>query len=188
MAYNFRQSRFRRRDDIAEDVNPSAYIVNLADCMLVLACGFMVALMVFWNIDIANVEELKKESLEQVNPEEILDEIQGGGSYYVEAGTVYQDPNTGELWMVRKNDGGEAAGSDGSGGEAAGNIGNGATGDDGGTASGSGDSEAAGGNGGETANSDGGGTSHGDGGGSPENANEGANDSDIASSRAIGAD
>ena len=105
MANNFRQSRFRRRDDIAEDVNPSAYIVNLADCMLVLACGFMVAMIAFWNIDISNVEALQKEALEEVDPQEILETIEGGGSYYVEAGKVYQDPNTGQLWMVRLEDG-----------------------------------------------------------------------------------
>lgn len=144
MARNLRQSRFRRRDDMAEDVNPSAYIVNLADCMLVLACGFMVAMMVFWNIDITNVEQLQNDSLEQVNPETILENIQSGGSYYVEAGTVYQDPNTGDLWMVRKEDG--------SGGENEADAGGGS-------------SQAA--------------ITSGD---------EGANDADIASSRAIGAD
>ena len=104
MNRSLRQSRFRRREDLAEDVNPSAYIVNLADCMLVLACGFMVAMMVYWNIDVGNIEELKKESLEEVDPESIIENIQSGGSYYIEAGTVYQDPNTGELWMVRITD------------------------------------------------------------------------------------
>lgn len=104
MARNFRQSRFRRQREMGEDVNPSAYLVNLADCMLVLACGFMVAMIVYWNIDIGRVEELQKETLEEVDPTEILDEIQSGGSYYVEAGKVYQDPNTGQLWMVRTSE------------------------------------------------------------------------------------
>ena len=110
MPRSFRQSRFRRRGDLSEDVNPSAYIVNLADCMLVLACGFMVAMIVHWNIDITNVEQLENESLEEVDPETILEEIQAGGSYYIEAGTVYQDPNTGQLWMVRRNDEASAEG------------------------------------------------------------------------------
>ena len=104
MARSFRQSRFNRRGEMSEDVNPSAYLVNLADCMLVLACGFMVAMMVYWNVDISNVENLEKESLEEVDPENILENIQSGGSYYIEAGTVYVDPNTGELWMVRLNE------------------------------------------------------------------------------------
>ena len=111
MARNFRESSFRRRAELAEDVNPAAYIVNLADCMLVLACGFMVAMMVLWNIP-ANVEELAGESLEEVNPESILENIQGGGSFYIEAGTVYQDPNTGQLWMVRKDEAGDSVGED----------------------------------------------------------------------------
>ena len=111
MARSLRVSPFRRRDELAEDVNPSAGLVNLADCMLVLACGFMVAMMVYWNIDVANVEELQKESLEEVAPEDMLEDLQSGGAYYVEAGIVYQDPNTGQLWMVRKesgSDGGSA--------------------------------------------------------------------------------
>ena len=118
MARNLRQSRFRRERDMAEDINPSAYIVNLADCMLVLACGFMVAMMVYWKIDLSNVQELQKESLEKVDPNNILESIEGGGSYYIETGTVYQDPNTGQLWMVRKNDSSDSGGAvsgDGSG-------------------------------------------------------------------------
>lgn len=100
MSRSFRNSRFRRTGDLSEDVNPSAYIVNLADCMLVLACGFMVAMIAFWNIDIANIEALEKDRLEQVNPDTLPSDLQSGGSYYVEAGTVYMDPNTGDLWMV----------------------------------------------------------------------------------------
>ena len=102
MATSFRQSRFRRgnRTALGEDVNPSAYIVNLADCMLVLACGFLVAMMVHWNIDVRSMEELESESLEEVDPMEMPEDIGEGGSYYVEAGTVYRDPSTGALYMI----------------------------------------------------------------------------------------
>lgn len=112
MSRSLRQSRFRRSGDLSEDVNPSAYIVNLADCMLVLACGFMVAMISFWNIDLVNVEQLQADQLEQVNPETLPEDMQSGGSYYVEAGTVYMDPNTGDLWMVTEENaaGGEAGG------------------------------------------------------------------------------
>ncbi|MEA5144193.1 MAG: DUF2149 domain-containing protein [Oscillibacter sp.] len=37
-----------------EDVNPMDYIPNLADAMLVLAVGIMMALVVAWKVDIAN--------------------------------------------------------------------------------------------------------------------------------------
>ncbi len=104
MARSFRQSRFRSRTALEEDVNPSAYIVNLADCMLVLACGFMVAMITYWNIDVSKVTELDQGQLEQVNPETLPQAVDSGGSYYVEAGTVYMDPNTGQLYMVQETE------------------------------------------------------------------------------------
>lgn len=102
MARSFRASRFRGNREIGEDVNPSAYIVNLADCMLVLACGFLVALISFWQIDLMpSVEKFEEENLEQIDPELLPEDIIEGGSYYVEAGTAYRDPNTGVLYIVK---------------------------------------------------------------------------------------
>ena len=40
-----------------QDFNPSEGILNLADVMLVFACGLMLSLVMNWNIDI-NVEEV----------------------------------------------------------------------------------------------------------------------------------
>lgn len=103
MARDFRNSRYRGSAAVGEDVNPSAYIVNLADCMLVLACGFLVALISFYNIDVMPATELSEDQLEQVEPEEMPEELlAGGGSYFVEAGTVYRDPSTGVLYMVEQ--------------------------------------------------------------------------------------
>lgn len=104
MARSFRDSRFRRRTNIGEDVNPSAYIVNLADCMLVLALGFLIALISFWNIDIKPVTDLDDSNLREVDPTTVNGDVLESGSYYVEAGKVYQDPNTGELFMVEEID------------------------------------------------------------------------------------
>ncbi|MDR0514713.1 MAG: hypothetical protein LBG81_06090 [Coriobacteriaceae bacterium] len=112
MARSFRSSRFRRREGIGEEVNPSAYIVNLADCMLVLACGFMVSMIIHWNIDVAKVTELESDQLEEVNPEKLPEGIDKGGSYYIEAGKVYRDPATGQLYLVEE-DPAETAGNEG---------------------------------------------------------------------------
>ena len=100
MARSFRSSRFGRHSDIGEDVNPSAYIVNLADCMLVLACGFLVALISYWNLDYSTVE-VDESDLEQVEAQDMEEDLLGGGSYYVEAGTAYRDPNTGIVYILQ---------------------------------------------------------------------------------------
>ena len=105
MARDFRSSRFRGRAQVGEDINPSAYIVNLADCMLVLACGFLVALISLFNLDLGPVTtEVDSEEMEQVDPETLEEDItEGSGSYYIEAGKVYRDPNTGVLYMVTED-------------------------------------------------------------------------------------
>lgn len=126
MARDFRSSRYRGNAGVGEDVNPSAYIVNLADCMLVLACGFLVALISFYNIDVMPATELTEDELEQVEPEEMPEELlSGGGSYFVEAGKVYRDPNTGVLYMVEQaesGDGEEAAAAEGVGASGSGSA------------------------------------------------------------------
>ena len=171
MARDFRLSRFRRRGTVAEDVNPSAYIVNLADCMLVLACGFMVAMIVHWNIDVARVDQLENEQLQEVDPELMPDNVTSGGSYYVEAGKVYQDPVTGQLYLYREA---EADGDSAGGGSA----------DDGSGSAGSG--SAGGGSDPATGSGSGGGSAgDGSGSGSPDTAGTGASS---GPSRAQGAD
>ncbi|MDR3305663.1 MAG: hypothetical protein LBS85_06560, partial [Clostridiales Family XIII bacterium] len=81
MAGQFRQGRFRGRGGLGEDVNPSAYIVNLADCMLVLACGVIVALVTYWNVDLSGITELKNEQMKQIDPAAMPEDIGEGGAY-----------------------------------------------------------------------------------------------------------
>lgn len=106
MAASFRNSRFRSHNDVGEDVNPSAYIVNLADCMLVLACGVIVSLVAAWNIDLPSTatDSLDESQLEEVSPETLdEDALSGGGTSYSEMGKAYQDPNTGTVYIVKPN-------------------------------------------------------------------------------------
>ena len=101
MPRSFRQSQFRRSSDVGEDVNPSAYIVNLADCMLVLACGFLVAVISAFDMNLSDLEQLDSEQMEEVTEEAVTpEEIENGGGY-VAAGTVYMDPNTGVTYWVK---------------------------------------------------------------------------------------
>ena len=101
MARSFRDSRFRRRTgDLGEDVNPSAYIVNLADCMLVLACGFLVAMLARSAISATSAQEIDSENLQEVDSEAISSQSVTEGSGFVNAGTVWLDPSTGDLYMI----------------------------------------------------------------------------------------
>ena len=104
MHRGFRQSAFRRHDDIGEDVNPSAYIVNLADCMLVLACGFLVALVSAYNVDLSSYEQIDAEQTEEITDPSVNPEDIANGSGYIPAGTVYMDPNTGITYWVKDVD------------------------------------------------------------------------------------
>ena len=104
MSRQFRQRRFGSRKAVAEDINPSAYIVNLTDCMLVLALGVIVAFVAIYNLDLTGVAKLNEEDMTQVDPTTLPDEMGEGGSYYVEAGTVYMDPNTGQLYIKENED------------------------------------------------------------------------------------
>ena len=80
--------------------NPMEGVANLADCMLVLACGLMLSLIVSWNLDLAVDEPLADTPLSTVeeleNTEHQLEDTAG----YEQLGVVYQDPATGELYMV----------------------------------------------------------------------------------------
>jgi len=79
-------------------------LANLADCMLVLACGLLLSLIVSWNLDIAvdeTVASPNESAVSEVDGVEnsdlnSIDENSG----YKEMGKVYKDPKTGQLYMV----------------------------------------------------------------------------------------
>jgi hypothetical protein len=91
-----------RRKRTLEDEDPAAGLSNLADCMLVLACGLMVALVVAWNIDIQTVTEVEMtdNKKEIDNVEDMNGDFESGGTKYVDVGRVYQDPDTGTYYIL----------------------------------------------------------------------------------------
>ena len=115
-----------QRDDIednpllaeSEDVNPAQYLTNLSDCMLVLAVGFMVALVAAYNVDLPNVAEIQ-DMTELSDVEEMAQEMATSGTSYNRLGEVYQDPETGKIYMLTESDeatgAGEATGATGAG-------------------------------------------------------------------------
>ncbi len=105
--------RRKRRILVDNDEDPLAGTTNLVDAMLVLAVGFLIFLVVSWNMQSvvfssASPEE-KKQTMQAMQKaaeiemgKEINDTPQssGEGSGYVEMGKVYKDPKSGKLIMV----------------------------------------------------------------------------------------
>lgn len=98
-----------------EDADPRVGLVNLADVMLVFSCGLMLALVSYWNLDLPSVTELDRSDMQQVeNVQEMTDAVQSSNSPYMELGKVYQDPKTGQLYVMteEQDDEGSSEGTD----------------------------------------------------------------------------
>jgi hypothetical protein len=103
--------RSRRRGKLraSEDVNPLEGVINIVDAMLVFACGLMLALAVYWNIDLGPVGERIDVSRgrEVTGAPEIREDLiktRDQGKLYQRVGTVYKDPETGQLFMLTDTD------------------------------------------------------------------------------------
>jgi hypothetical protein len=106
--------RNRRRLLNSQEEDPLAGTSNLVDAMLVLAVGFLIFLVLSWNMQSVvfsdSTPEEKKQTMEAMKK---AAEIQQGkqlnntpqsqsgqGKGYVQMGTVYKDPSSGKLIMV----------------------------------------------------------------------------------------
>ena len=121
MAYDLRGGRGLRRGKSklrdGEDVNPMASTANIVDAMLVLAVGLMIAVIAFWNVDTTQLQEVIQEDevTEMDDVEEMADDMNSSGSSYNEIGTVYQDPESGQLYMLTEDADKTASDAEGSG-------------------------------------------------------------------------
>ncbi len=107
--------RKRRPLSSNEEIDPMAYAVNMVDCMLVLAVGFLIFSVMstgMQNVVFSSASPQEKQEIiktvqqtVQVNMGQELNETpqseSGSGSGYAEMGKVYKDPNTGKLIMVQ---------------------------------------------------------------------------------------
>jgi hypothetical protein len=89
----------------SEEVDPMEGTTNIVDAMLVFACGLLLALAVYWNIDLGPIGERVdlEQGREVTDTPEIrkdLFEAEGQGELYLRVGTVYKDPDTGQLFML----------------------------------------------------------------------------------------
>jgi hypothetical protein len=94
-----------RRSRYHDDINPMDGLANLADVMLVLACGLMLSLIVAWNVDIGRSEKLvgvdQGSALTEFNTQQSENaNSTADQKSYEEYGVVYRDPVTGKLFMA----------------------------------------------------------------------------------------
>jgi hypothetical protein len=102
------RSRRRRTFRTLEEVDPLDGVINIVDVMLVFACGLMLALAFYWNIDLGPIGERinlnrGREVTQVPDIRDDLIETQGQGKLYEKMGTVYKDPATGQLFMLTEN-------------------------------------------------------------------------------------
>jgi hypothetical protein len=88
-----------------ESVNPMDGVANLADVMLVLAVGFVLALIINWNVDVsaATKTDVKEPpALTEIESSANGDEttLDDETAYEELNVTVFRDPETGKLYMV----------------------------------------------------------------------------------------
>ena len=101
-----RKSSRRRSRRVEED--PMAGTANLVDAMLVIAVGFLVFVIISWNmqamLDPNTSVQQQMEKMTEVDQGQQLNETpdtsNSTGQGYTEMGKVYKDPVTGKLIMV----------------------------------------------------------------------------------------
>lgn len=97
----------KRQDSQAgfsEDSNPMDGVSNLADVMLVLAVGIMLALVMHWNLDISptsgavDMEQAEEVDEDEMSEEDLKNMISDKGLQ--EKGKLYYDPDTDKTYMI----------------------------------------------------------------------------------------
>ncbi len=92
-----------RFGDDSDTSSPMENVANLVDAMLVFACGLMLALITRYNV---NLQILDVQTMTEVTDLEIVDDAnsESSGSSYNELGVVYQDPQTGTMYLISGRD------------------------------------------------------------------------------------
>lgn len=108
-----RKKQRRRRSSQTEE-DPMAGTTNLVDAMLVIAVGFLIFVIMSWDMQSIVFSDMSQEekqntmeaikSVSEVNQGQELndtpDTSNSSGQGYTEMGKVYKDPSTGKLIMV----------------------------------------------------------------------------------------
>ena len=88
-----------------EEINPMATVANLVDAMLVLAVGIMLALIVSWNLNIAengqvNNNARREDALSDFTEDEVERTENAPSENLEKQGTVYYDPDTDKYYVI----------------------------------------------------------------------------------------
>ena len=98
-----------RRRSKRQEEDPMAGTANLVDAMLVIAVGFLVFVIISWNMQAMidpdqNIHDQMQQKMTEVDQGQPLNETpdtsNSSGQGYTEMGKVYKDPATGKLIMV----------------------------------------------------------------------------------------
>jgi hypothetical protein len=107
MTRRFGNGKLSQGAPVPEDINPLDGMANLADIMLVFACGLMLALIINWNVDIGGLSgktvtvQQGREVTAQLHNAQTEDGADLSKSdQYEEMGVVYKDPATGKMYLV----------------------------------------------------------------------------------------
>ena len=100
-----------RRRSKRQEEDPMAGTANLVDAMLVIAVGFLVFVIISWNMQAMidpdqNIHEQMQQKMTEVDQGQQLNETpdtsNSSGQGYTEMGKVYKDPATCKLIMVEE--------------------------------------------------------------------------------------
>ena len=100
-----------RRRSKRQEEDPMAGTANLVDAMLVIAVGFLVFVIISWNMQAMidpdqNIHDQMQQKMTEVDQGQPLNETpdtsNSSGQGYTEMGKVYKDPATGKLIMVEE--------------------------------------------------------------------------------------
>lgn len=98
-----------------EEEDPTSGVANLVDAMLVLAVGFLIFVVMSWNMQSVVFSDMSQQEKQQtmdamkkaveLNQGKELNNTpnstSGSGEGYAELGKVYKDPETGKLIMIQ---------------------------------------------------------------------------------------
>ena len=100
-----------RRRSKRQEEDPMAGTANLVDAMLVIAVGFLVFVIISWNMQAMidpdqNIHDQMQQKMTEVDQGQPLNETpdtsNSSGQGYTEMGKVYKDPATCKLIMVEE--------------------------------------------------------------------------------------